>query len=339
MKKIFALMLMVAMLSCTLPAFAANEIKFAMLAPEGSTWYQVISAWSAELQKRTNGRVGLKIYAGGVLGDEKDVIRKMRIGQVHAAGFTGLGLGLVNPSVRVLELPMLVGSYAEADALATALQPKLEKGFEQKGFVLLGWAETGFVNILSAKKPIRSRKDMERMKMWAWEGDPLVEEMYRVFKIVPTPLPLTDVLTSLQTNLLDAVYAPPLGAIALQWHTQTKYMTDLKLADSTGGILITKQALAKLSPGDQVILKETARKYARQLVERTRRENEKAFEALKRSGVEVVTVPPTEAEQIRMTSQQVWSALVGKLYSQQLLDEAIAAVRAARSTNGANAKK
>ncbi len=339
MKRMFVFLLTMALLGLTSVASAATEIKLAILAPEGSTWHKVMTAWNAELKQKTNGRVGLKTYAGGVLGDEKDVIRKMRIGQVHAAGFTGLGLGLVNPSVRVLELPMLVGSYAEADALATALQPKLEKGFEQKGFVLLGWAETGFVNILSAKKPIRSRKDMERMKMWAWEGDPLVEEMYRVFKIVPTPLPLTDVLTSLQTNLLDAVYAPPLGAIALQWHTQTKYMTDLKLADSTGGILITKQALAKLSPSDQAILKETARKYARQLVERTRRENEKAFEALKRAGVEVVTVPPAEAEQIRTTSQQVWAALVGKLYSQALLDEAIAAVAAARGGNTASAEK
>ena len=259
MKRIASILIVLSVLMAS-SIVSAKEIKMAILAPEGTTWHKTIIAWGNELNKKTAGRIKIKLYAGGVLGDEKDVIRKMRIGQIHAAGFTGLGLGLINPNVRVLELPMLASNYEEADALAKALQPKLEKGFGKKGFVLLGWVETGFVNIFSTNKPIRSVKDMERLKMWAWEGDQLVEEMYKVFKIVPTPLPLTDVLTSLQTNLLNAVYAPPLAAIALQWFTQTKYMSDLKLADSTGGILITKKALAGLSPADQATLKNVTKK-------------------------------------------------------------------------------
>jgi len=229
MKRIATILiaLSITIISASAPA---KDFKVAILAPEGTTWHKTIVAWGDELNKKTSGRIKLKLYAGGVLGDEKDVIRKMRIGQVHAAGFTGLGLGLINPNVRVLELPMLVSNYKEADALASALQPKLEKGFGKKGFALLGWVETGFINIFSTNKPIRSIKDMERLKMWAWEGDQLVEEMYKVFKIVPTPLPLTDVLTSLQTNLLNAVYAPPLATIALQWFTQTKYIARRKHA-------------------------------------------------------------------------------------------------------------
>lgn len=317
-------------------AHAVTEIKLALLAPEGTTWHKVMTAWNEELMKKTKGQLQLKIYAGGVLGDERDVIRKMRIGQVHAAGFTGLGLGLVNPEVRVLELPMMVENYGEADALAKSIQPKLEAGFKKKGFVLLAWSETGFVNIFSNKKPIASVSDMERMKMWAWEGDPLVAEMYRAFKIVPTPLPLTDVLTSLQTNLLDAVYAPPLGAIALQWFTQTKYMTDLKLADSTGGILITNQALTRLSPAHRKILRDTARKYGRILVERTRAENENAYDALKGAGLVMVKVSPEEVERIRTTSRKVWKALVSKLYPEALLNQAIAAVEQYRTSKTGN---
>jgi TRAP-type C4-dicarboxylate transport system substrate-binding protein len=305
-------------------ANAATEIKLALLAPEGSTWHKVMTAWDKELQEKTQGRVKLKIYPGGSMGDEQDIVRKMRIGQVHAAGFTGLGLGIINPAVRVLELPMLVSNYAEADAVTKKIQPKLEKGFEDKGFILLGWAETGFVNVFS-NKPIATLKDMSGMKMWAWEGDPLVAEMYKSFKIVPIPLPITDVLTSLQTKMIDAVYAPPLGAIALQWFTATKYMTDLKLADSTGGILMTKQAYATLSPADQQVLRETGRKYAAELVKQTRADNDKSYGTLTKSGIQTVKVPPEEAENIRTTSRQVWKALVGKLYPQDLLDEAISA--------------
>jgi TRAP-type C4-dicarboxylate transport system substrate-binding protein len=310
-------------------AYAITEIKLAILAPERSTWHEIMVQFDKELREKTQNRVDLKIYAGGVLGDEKDVIRKMRIGQVHAAGFTGLGLGIVNPAVRVLELPMLVSNYKEADAVSSALQPKLEKGFEDKGFVLLGWAETGFVNIFS-NQPITSRKDMDGKKMWAWEGDPLVEAMYKVFNIVPIPLPVTDVLTSLQTHLIDAVYAPPLGAIALQWFTQTKYITDLKLADSTGGILMTKAVLSTLSPEDQKTLRDLGKKYSRMLVDKTRADNEKSYNTLTSSGIKVAKVPPEEVERIRSTSQEVWNSLTGKLYPKELLDEAIAAAQKAK---------
>lgn len=296
-----------------------------MVAPEGTTWANVMSEWNRELSQRTNGKVKLKIYAGGVLGDERDVIRKMQIGQVHMGGFTGLGLGIVNPAVRVLELPMLFSSYAEVDAVTKKIQPKLETGFEKKGFVLLGWAETGFVNIFS-NKPIATCENMDGMKMWMWEGDPLVKAMYDRFGIVPIPLSLPDVLTSLSTNLIDAVYAPPLGAIALQWNTKTKYMTDLKLADSTGGVLITKRALLSIPEGDRKILEETAKKYARMLVDRTRADNEKAYDVVEKSGIKTVQVPPEEVQRIRETSQLVWKDLVGKLYSQELLNETMTAV-------------
>lgn len=304
---------------------SAVELKMALVAPEGSTWAKVMNEWNQELTQRTNGNVKLRIYAGGVLGDERDVIRKMQIGQVHMGGFTGLGLGIVNPSVRVLELPMLFSSYSEADAVTKKIQPKLETGFEQKGFELLGWAETGFVNIFS-NKPIATRENMDGMKMWMWEGDPLVKAMYDRFGIVPIPLALPDVLTSLSTNLIDAVYAPPLGAIALQWHTKTKYMSDLKLADSTGGILITKRALLSIPEGDRKILEETAKKYAKILVDRTRSDNERSYATLAKIGIKTVEVPAEEVQRIRETSQLVWKDLVGKLYPQDLLNETMSAV-------------
>ena len=304
----------------TSQALAATEIKLALIAPEGSTWINVMNEWNAELVKKTAGRVKLKLYPGGVLGDERDVIRKMQYGQVHAAGFTGYGLGVLNPQVRLLELPMLTQSYAEMDKIAAKFQPKLEKGFEKKGFVLLAWNETGFVHIFS-NKAITKVKDLKGVRMWAWEGDPLIEKTCRVFGIVPIPLALPEVYTSLQTSLVDAVYAPPLGAIALQWFTQTKYLSDLKLANSTGGIVITKKALQGLSAADQSILKTTARKYSRMLVQRVRADNDKSFKTLQAAGLKVVSFLPAEVELISRQSKKVWNGLAGKLYSKALLNE------------------
>src|SRR5215831_17938247 len=164
-------------------AHAADfEIKLSVLAPEGSTWVKEMEAMNQELQAQRGGKLALKIYAGGVSGDEKDVLRKMRIGQVHAAAFTGVGLGSIVPSVRVLELPMLFHNYQEVDYVKSKLQPDFEKQFDTAGFVLLGWAEAGFVNIFS-NKPIANKEDMKGVKMWAWEGDPLVKAMYETLGI------------------------------------------------------------------------------------------------------------------------------------------------------------
>lgn len=309
------------LLSLSLPAKAAeHEIKVSVLAPEGSTWVNIMKEMDKELQSSSGGKLALRIYAGGVSGDEKDVIRKMRIGQIHAAGLTGVGLGEINPSVRVLELPMLFKSYQEADYVKNKIHGDFEKQFDAKGYVLLGWAEAGFVNIMS-NKPIKSKADMAGTKWWAWEGDPLVKEMYTTMGITPTPLALPDVLTSLQTNLIDAVYAPPLGAIALQWFTKVKYMTDLPLANSTGAFLITKTEFAKLSPDLQNVLKTTAKKYCDKLVGAIRADNAKSVETLKKNGIQVVAVAPNDKTELENVSAQVRPKLVGKLYSQDLLNK------------------
>jgi TRAP-type C4-dicarboxylate transport system substrate-binding protein len=314
---------------------AQYEIKFSVLAPEGSTWVNVMREMDKELQTTSGGRLAFKIYAGGVSGDEKDVIRKMRIGQIHAAGFTGAGLGEIVPSIRVLELPMLFKNYQEVDYVKSKVQKEFESQFDQKGYVLLGWAEAGFVNIFS-NKPIKAKADMAGTKWWAWEGDPLVRALYGALGIVPIPLALPDVLTSLQTNLIDAVYGPPLGVIALQWFTKTKYMTDLPLANSTGALVMSKAEFLKLPPDLQALLKKTAEKYCNQLVQETRQENVKSVETLKKNGIQVVTVAPNDKEELEKTAVSVRPQLVGKLYSQELLNRVQGLVDEYRKTHASN---
>ncbi|RMF82680.1 MAG: ABC transporter substrate-binding protein, partial [Nitrospirae bacterium] len=202
------------LLAASSPAPAARRfvLKFASLAPEGSTWQNGLQEAADEIRERSGGRLVFRMYPGGVAGDERDVLRKIKIGQLHGGAFTGVGLGEINPEVRVMELPFLFESYAEVDYVTERMLPRFRAGFEKHGFKLLGWMEVGFVQFFS-KHPIRSLEEMRASKFWMWEGDPLAQAFFEASDIHPIPLSITEVLTSLSTNLVDTVYASPLGAI------------------------------------------------------------------------------------------------------------------------------
>ncbi len=202
---VFGLLLTAAGVPASPPAV---PIKFATLAPEGSTWMQTLRAMDEELRKASGGRVHLTLYPGGVAGDEIDVLRKIRIGQLHGGAFSGVGLGAVLPAVRVLELPLLFQNPGEVDYVTATMEEKFARAFEEQGFVLLAFAEAGFVHLFS-KKAIRHREDLNRVKIWTWQGDPLALAMFRAYQVAPVPLALPEVLPSLQTGLIDAFYAPP----------------------------------------------------------------------------------------------------------------------------------
>jgi TRAP-type C4-dicarboxylate transport system substrate-binding protein len=313
-------------------------IKFATIVPEGSTWLNVMHEYDESVRKESNGRLGFRIYAGGVLGDEKDVLRKMRLGQLHSAGFTGLGLGEILPEVRILDAPLLFRSYEEVDYVSTRFWDRFAKGFEEKGYVALGWSEAGFVYVFT-KKRVSTLDEMKGVKMWMWEGDPVSEATFKAFGIVPIPLSIVDVNTSLQTGLIDGVYVSPLGALALQWWTRVKYMLDLPLADAAGAILITKKMFDKLPPDLQEILVRNGRKYTRILTELAREENEKARSVLQENGITIVSPPdPKEVEQIYETGRKARRMLVGKLYSEELLQAVENAVMEFRQTQLSNDK-
>lgn len=309
-----------ATVSAQAPAAGAKVLKVATLAPEGSTLAKGLLSMKKEVVAKTGGKVDFQIYFGGTAGDEKDVVRKMRIGQLHGAALTGVGLGMIEPEIRVLELPFLFKNYNQADAVYNQLHTYFEQKFEQKGFMLLGWAEVGFVKIFS-NKAISKKADLTGMKMWMWEGDPLAQAMYEAFGIVPVPLAITDVTTSLQTKLIDGCYAPELAAIAFQWHTKVKYMTDVNLVDGTGGVLIAKSEWAKLSPAEQGAVKEVIGAEGKKLIAQTRSDNLQSQAALTAAGVQVVKPAPEAVAELEAISKTVHTKLVGKLYPQSLLDK------------------
>jgi TRAP-type C4-dicarboxylate transport system substrate-binding protein len=307
------------------------QIKFATLAPDGSTWMKTMRAIDAELRERTEGRVGFKFYTGGVQGDEKDVLRKIRNGQLHSGGFTGFGLGTVVPEVRVQELPFLFRDLAELDYLREQTDDLFMKLFDDAGYINLGWTDVGFVYLMS-KQPIRTPEDMDKARMWVWSGDPLAELFFRAFDLSPIPLAAPDVLTSLQTGIIDAVYGSPLAAVALQWFTRIDYLTDVPITHGIGAVLVSKRALRKVSPEDVEILRQVAAPHLRALTLKTREQNVEAIEEMKKEGVEVVSVDPADRDQFYATGRGAWKDGVGELYPQSLLDRVVSVVEEYRAS-------
>lgn len=307
-------------------AFSKLEIKLAILAPEGSAWVNSLRAIDQELREKTGGEVSFKLYPGGTAGDEKDVIRKMKIGQLNAAGFTGNGLGEVLPMVRILELPMLFRDNKEVDFITSRLRDRFDKAFLTKGKVLLGWAEAGYVYVFS-KTPIASMNDMGRkIKMWVWENDRLAQETFKAFKVSPIPLALTDVKSSLHTELINAFYSSPLGAVAFQWFNEVKYMTQFPIVNATGALLINKKTYDKLSAKHQALLKEISQKHLKSLVKETREANNQSIDEFRKTekrkkGITLIPVDPKEQIHLLNASKTVWDLLADDMYPRALLEE------------------
>jgi TRAP-type C4-dicarboxylate transport system substrate-binding protein len=307
-------------------AAAASDpipIKFATLAPEGSTWMRLLREMDAEVQKRSNGRVRFLFYPGGVLGDEIDVLRKIRVGQLHAGAFSGVGLGSVVSSIRILELPLLYRDTGEIEFVSGRLEPQLARAFDERGFVLLALAEAGAVHIFS-KKPIRRREDLDGVKIWAWQGDPLAAALFERYQVAPVPLALPEVLPSLQTGLINAFYAPPAAAIALQWFNQVSHMSAPELTHAIGGMLVSRSRWETIPADLHAVLRETVREHARQVVLKTRQENQEALRVLKRSGIQTVSLDQAEQGRLMELSRELWEREAGKLYPRALLHEVLA---------------
>lgn len=307
------------------PALAQQKtIKLATLAPEGTSWMNVMADLDREVRERTGGAVGFKFYPGGVAGDEKVVLRKMKVGQLQGGAFSGTGLGEINPSCRVLELPFLYREYGEIDHVKSKIDGRLRAEFEKKGHVLLGWAEVGFAHMFSNRR-LMTIEDVRSSKPWVWEGDPLATEAFRAFGVNPTPLALPDVLTSLQTGLIDTVYNSPMACIGLQWFPKLKYMLAEPITCGQGAILVQKSFFDKLAPEHQQVLRELGEKHGERLKEISRKENAEAVPTLKEKGIEVLVWDPQEVAGFEPVGQKVAESLAGegegKLFSRALLDE------------------
>jgi TRAP-type C4-dicarboxylate transport system substrate-binding protein len=294
-------------------------IKVAVITPEGSAWTNSLYRLAETVRERTRGAVTFMVYAGGIAGDELDVLRKMQAGRIQAAGFSGVGLGVLVPEIRILEAPLLYRSEAEIDAVKEALRGRFAEAFEKKGFVLLGFAEAGFVYFFSAVS-MSGSQGFDPLKMWVWKGDPVAKTSLEALGIKTYPLQLTDVNTGLETGMINAFYAPPAAAVAYQWHVKVRFMLDFPMVNSTGAFLIKKRTFERLSEENRRILREASADFCEELVQVSRQVNGEAREVLLKAGV--VFEKPT-AEQLRLfdtTSTKIHAESIERLYSRQLFD-------------------
>lgn len=318
------------------PAHAAKAevtLKIATLAPEGSTWMELMHELDTRVRKETAGRVGFKFYPGGVQGDERIVLRKMRAGQLQGGGLTGNGLGAIAPSLRVLETPFLLESEAEIDAVYAAVGPELERALESGGHHLLGWAEVGFVHLFT-KRPVATLSDLKSLKMWLWEGDPLAEAFFAEAGVTPVPLAITDVYTSLQTGLVEGVYSSPYAAVVLQWHTQVKAMSELPITHAIGAVVVTKDAWEKVPAADRTKVRAIADDVFGRLKKSSREENRAAVADIRKAGLKIVAIAPQDLKVFRDIGARAAQRGVGPLYSAELLQRVRKVVSDLRASPG-----
>lgn len=296
------------------------SIKLATLAPPGSSWMKVFQKMSQELQVESGGEIKLRFYPGGIQGDEKDVVRKMQIGQVHAGAMTAVGLSVIQKEALIFQLPLLFESYEELDYVRGKLRARMNEAFERNGYVLLGWGDVGHFYIFS-KTPIQDKKSLQKSKIWSWVDDPIAMALFKEAGITPVQLSVPEVLPSLQTGVVNAVPSSPLVCIALQWFSKVKYMTDLPLLIGVGATVITKKQFDKLDSKAQALLREVAEKYHQDLTLQIRTDNAKSIETLKENGMQMVPVTKEAKQEWEEIAIEVRRKLIGKLYPQELLDE------------------
>ena len=290
---------------------AAKTLKFATLAPAGTTWMKEMKAGAERVKDRTEGRVKLKFYPGGVMGNDQSVHRKIKIGQLHGGAFTQGGLAQVNSSIQALGLPMLFRSLEEVDYVRQRVDPILKQEMEESGFVLLGISEGGFARILS-KQPMQDLESLRSSKVWVPEGDAVGLTVFKALGITPISLPISDVFTGLQTGLIETIPVNPTSAIAFQWHTSTAYMTDIPITFLIGLLAVTKSEFDKLSAADQAVLREEMGAVFVRLDELNRIDNEAAKAALQQQGITFVMPNPGEIERWREISHRSVDDMVNK---------------------------
>jgi TRAP-type C4-dicarboxylate transport system substrate-binding protein len=308
------------------------EIKIATLAPGGSSWMKTFHSIDAEVREKTDKQIGFKFYPGGVLGDEKDMLRKMHIGQIHGAALTSAGLSAIFNEMDVFQIPFLFESYHEVDYVTQEMGAFFQKGFDENGYILLGWSEAGFVHLMSTT-PVATLDNLRKAKVWTWADSPMTKVIFDEANVSAIPLSVPDVLVGLQTGLVDVVYAPPTGAISLQWFTKIKYMTDVNLIYLIGGLVIQKKMFNKISPDHQKILLETCRRRLNELKTTIRQENQEAIQVMVKHGVKIITPTPAQVADFKKVSDQAMQRLEGKSFSKRIREEVITKIEAYRKKN------
>lgn len=329
------LLLSILLLAFT-PALLAQTqtLRLATLAPDGSPWMRELRAAAEQVKAETGGRVEIRYFPGGVMGNDQAVLRRIRQGgQLQGGVLTSSELSLVYPDAPVYTLPFMFANWAEIDRVRPKVDPLLAAGFAERGFHMLGASGVGFAYLMSAK-PMAGVEDVRRAKLWVPQNDAVAEMTFREGGASPIPLPIGDVFTSLQTGMVDMVANTPAGTVALQWHGRLKTLYDLPLVYVVGFIVVDQRAWSRIAPADQAIVDRIFKAASARVDQTIRRDDVAALEAMKKQGLNVVTPTPADAEYFREVGRRVLARLEAE---QGISPTILKAIRDAKATGTAPA--
>jgi TRAP-type C4-dicarboxylate transport system substrate-binding protein len=306
--------LMVMFLTFLTSQAGALTLKIATLSPDGSVWMKKLREGAKEVTQKTGNRVLIKFYPGGVMGDDKAVLRKIRIGQLHGGIVVAGSLSTFYPDNQIYSMPLKFKSLEEINYVREHMDQLIIDGMEKAGFVTMGLAGGGFAYILS-KKPLHTIGDLRKSKVWVPSNDETSLEAVKYFDLSPIPLSIADVRAGLQTGLIDTVATSPIGAIALQWHTQVNYLMDLPLFYICGIFAVDQKVFSKLSAGDQSIVRDTMGHVFREVDRQIQKDNVQALEALRNQGIKFISPSAEALDEWYATTSDVPTRLIkaGKL--------------------------
>lgn len=275
-----------------LPAANARDIKIATIAPNQSAWMVQMREAGKTIKERTEGRINLKFYGGGVQGASPKVLQKIKIGQLHGGVFAPTDFMKSYGDINLYGLPFAFESWEEMRYVRDQMDAGLAAGFKDLNFVTFGFV--GSFSMILSNEPVRNQTDLRGKKVWLPEGDLITFEALKALNLSPVSLPVTDVLTGLQTGLLDMAAIPPEVAVALQWHTRVKYFTAMPVLYAMSFLAIDKRTIDRLSAEDQAVMTEVLADTYAKMDERMSAESLDAVEALVEIGIN--RVDPDDGE-------------------------------------------
>ncbi len=300
-------------------------IRMATLAPAGSSWDRIFKAWSKSLEEKTGGTAKFQFFSGGVAGDERDVLRKMKLGQLDAAGITAVGLSQVVRPISLLQMPGVVDNFEQLNRVRTELASEFEAMFDAEGYKLLGWGDAGFGRILS-KQPILLPSDYKSVRPWVPRGDAALPELMKLVGANGVPLGIPEVFPALQTGMVDTVICSAIAAVALQWFRHLGHISQEPLVAIPGATLIRKELFTALTPEQQAALTDSGEKAHAVLIKQVQAEDEKSYKTLtEKMGLKPFSLrgSPEQEQAWDKVDKQLQANLTGKLWSKEFYTKVI----------------
>ncbi|CAN5736716.1 hypothetical protein BH11MYX3_BH11MYX3_16400 [soil metagenome] len=314
-------MVLAGLVAWSVPA-AAEEMRIATLAPAGSPWMDTLERAAAEIAEKTDKRVTVKYFPGGQQGDERDFVRKIKLGQLDGAAVTSMGLAMIEPSILVLQLPMLFQTEDEVDYVAGKMWPHFQKKFEKQGFRLGERGEVGWIYFMSKNK-VRTMADLREQKLWTMGDNDLGGKILDTLKLRGVPLGVAEVDAALTSGRINATFSSPLGAIALQWSTKVKYMTSVPLTFAIGATVYSLEAQKRISAKDQADIEALGKRTQKKARTVIRKANEDARKTLIKKGIIIVEPAKEMVDELTAAAAGVQAEMTGKVYSKEELEMVI----------------